>query len=78
MDNVKAISIPDGKDLQRSKTIGFSLLYALTQIAGLFGYLDYTPDTNTSEFVGLAISVVIIILRLLTSEPINVPAKLKR
>ena len=59
------------KPFYKSVTFWFALLYGALQVAGLFGYLDYTPGENVSELVGLVVSVIVFVLRLATHKAIH-------
>jgi len=61
----------DAKSIFKSRTFWFALLFALVNIAGLFGYQTYQPDAQTTEIVGVTVSVLVIILRFLTKQPIT-------
>ena len=60
------------KEFWKSKTFYFALLYGLVHIAGLFGYLDYTPGTDVTEIVNVLASVVMLILRFTTTQRLSV------
>lgn len=56
--------------LLRSKTVWFALLLSLLSILqGYIGLLPLTPIMQT--YVGLVISVIITILRIVTTQPIT-------
>ena len=59
-----------GKDFYKSKTLWFGIIFGMVSIAGLFGFDAYQPDAQTAEIVGVLVSVVVIVLRLVTKEPI--------
>jgi len=61
----------DMKKWYQSKTLWFSLVFIITAIAGLFGYGDWTPDTQLVEYVQLGMGVLMAILRLLTTKGIE-------
>ena len=54
-----------------SKTLWFTILFALVQVAGLFGYADYTPGTDIAEFIQLGVAVLAAVLRVVTDEGID-------
>lgn len=58
-----------------SKTVWFAVLFGLVSVAGLFGYADYTPDTDVTEIVNVIVSVVMLILRFVTSQGVTIKAK---
>lgn len=58
------------KKWYQSKTVWFSVLYAVVMAAGLFGYADFSPSSDVAEIVGLIVSMVGVILRLVTDKKI--------
>ena len=61
------------KKWYESKTLWFIALFALVQVAGLFGYADFSPDSNVEEYINLGVSVIAAILRLVTVKPVESP-----
>ena len=59
------------KKWYESKTLWFAILYGLVSVAGLFGYLDYSPTEDVTEIVGVVVSIVMLILRFATSKKIT-------
>ena len=59
-----------GKDFWKSRTLWFGVVFGVVSIAGLFGFETYQPDAQTAEIVGVLVSVAVIVLRLVTKEPI--------
>lgn len=55
-----------------SKTLWFMVLFALVQVAGIFGYADYTPGTVVAEYIQLGVAVIGALLRALTSKGLEV------
>jgi len=53
-----------------SKTLWFNILYGVVAIAGLFGFAEFSPDTNAVEIVGVLIAAINIVLRLLSNKSI--------
>ena len=49
-----------------SKTLWFIALFVLVQFAGIFGYADFTPDSNVVEYINLGAAVIMAILRAVT------------
>ena len=41
-----------------SKTVLFSILFGLTQLAGLYGYGDFSPSPELVQYVSIGISVI--------------------
>jgi hypothetical protein len=62
------------KSWNESKTLWFAILYALLQVAGLFGYADYTPGADVTEWVGIAVAVIVAALRFKTDKAISLSA----
>ena len=57
-------------NLPKSKTVWYAILIAVLSIVQ--GYIGLLPMTPVAQmFVGIAISVGIVILRLLTTQPIG-------
>jgi len=54
-----------------SRTLWFTLLFALVNVAGIFGYADFTPDGNVAEYVSLGVAVIYAILRAVTNQAIE-------
>ena len=65
----------DPKRWYASKTIWFSVLLCLVSVAGLFGFQDFQPDGRTADTIGVIVSVVGIILRYVTTQPITASRK---
>lgn len=59
------------KKWYQSKTLWFAILFGIVQVAGLFGYADYTPSGDVAEIVGIVVSVIMIVLRFLTKQPVE-------
>ena len=57
-------------NLLKSKTVWYAIIIAILSIVQ--GYINLLPMTPVAQmFVGIAISVGIVILRLLTTQPIG-------
>jgi len=57
-------------NLLKSKTVWYAILIAVLSIVQ--GYIGLLPMTPVAQmFVGIAISVGIVILRLLTTQPVS-------
>lgn len=57
-------------NLLKSKTVWYAIIIAILSIVQ--GYIGLLPMTPVAQmFVGIAISVGIVILRLLTTQPIS-------
>ena len=59
------------KKFYQSKTLIFTVLFALLQLAGLFGYADFTPGSDVVEYINLGAAVIMAILRAVTSEGVE-------
>ena len=59
------------KKWYQSKTIWFTILFALVNVAGIFGYADFTPDSNIVEYINLGVAVIMAILRAVTDQGIE-------
>ena len=62
---------PTMKKWYQSKTLWFSILFILTSVASLFGYGDWSPDTQLVEYVQLGMGVLMAILRAFTREGVE-------
>ena len=58
------------KEWYKSKTIWFGALYVLISLAGVFGFVQFSPSADLVEIVGGVTGVLVIVLRLLTKEPV--------
>jgi len=57
-------------NLLKSKTVWYAIIIAVLSIVQ--GYINLLPMTPVAQmFIGIAISVGIVILRLLTTQPIS-------
>uniref|UniRef100_A0A6M3ITZ7 Holin n=1 Tax=viral metagenome TaxID=1070528 RepID=A0A6M3ITZ7_9ZZZZ len=54
-----------------SKTLIFFGLTLLVSVAGAFGFADFQVNTEQAEIIGIVVSVVGIVLRFLTKQPIG-------
>ena len=59
------------KKLWQSKTIIFFVLFLLVNVAGLFGYADYSPSGQEAEIAGIIVAIVGVVLRLYTSKGVE-------
>ena len=59
-----------GKPWYTSKTIIFFALYAAVNVAGLFGFMEWTPSGEQAEIVGVLVSAIAVALRFVTREPV--------
>ena len=63
--------LDDGKTLLKSKTFWFGLLIAVNAVAAIFGFKDFQPSESLEKFVELGVGLIVILLRLKTSQPIT-------
>jgi len=59
------------KKFWQSKTFWFALLFGIVQVAGLFGFADYSPGDDVQEIVNIVVAVVVIVLRFLSNKKIR-------
>ena len=59
------------KNWYTSKTIWFAVLYGVVSLAGLIGFADYRPDSETLEIVGIIVAVATVLLRKVTVTAIR-------
>ena len=60
------------KSLFASKTFWFGVIYTVVQFAGLAGFGDYTPPADLVAVVSQLAGLVMIVLRIVTKEPVAV------
>ena len=54
-----------------SKTLWFSILFAVVNLAGLFGYAEFVPGGELSQYVNLGVSVIVALLRVFTNKGVE-------
>jgi hypothetical protein len=54
-----------------SKTLWFNLLAFAVAVASNFGFAGFTPDAHLAEYITVAVAVINIILRLVTTQPLT-------
>lgn len=59
------------KAFYQSKTILFNLLYFIIMLAGLFGFGGFTPDSQSLEAMTAGATLLNVVLRLVTSQPVR-------
>jgi purine-cytosine permease-like protein len=65
-----AISAHDNDQLLKSKTVWFAILIAVLSVVQ--GYVALLPVTPVQQMlVGMVISVAVLVLRLITTQPIS-------
>ena len=63
--------LDDGKVLLKSKTFWFGTLIVINSVAVLFGFNEFQASENLQKFVELGVGLIVILLRLKTSQPIT-------
>lgn len=68
----------DAKKFYLSKTIIFNVLVLATGLAGLFGFVDFTPGEEAQQAIDAVVALVAagvpvfnIILRIFTTKPVK-------
>ena len=64
-----------GKEFWKSKTLYFNILALVVFIAEAYGYVDFMPDENVVEYAAAVITVINVILRFVTKEPLKIKIK---
>ena len=59
------------KKWYESKTFWFAVLFAVVQLAGVFGFAGYTPSEDVVEIVAVLNAVAMLILRFVTKKGIE-------
>ena len=59
------------KKFYQSKILWFTLLFALIQVAGIWGFADFTPSSDVVEYVNLGAAVIMAVLRAITNQGIK-------
>lgn len=54
-----------------SKTLWFSILFALVNLAGVFGFAEFVPGDDVSQYVSVGVSVVVALLRFVTDKGVE-------
>ena len=60
-----------GKEFWKSKTFWFNVLALIVMVAEAFGYVDFIPDENMAEYATALVTIINVILRFITKEPIK-------
>ena len=55
-----------------SKTVWFSVLFGVVQLAALFGFADFQPSADVVELVGLIGAGVMLVLRFVTNKGVQI------
>ncbi len=64
-----------GKSLFASKTFWFNALALLVIVANGFGYANFQADPQLDKYASVAILLINLVLRLVTSKPVAFRAK---
>ena len=59
------------KPFYLSKTFWFNVLFLAGGVAAYFGFADFKPTDNVMELTSVAVAVINIILRFVTTQPIS-------
>ena len=60
----------NGKKWYQSKTLWFNLLALVVAIASAFGFADFQPSGEVQAIAGIAITVINLLLRFVTKQPV--------
>jgi hypothetical protein len=63
------------KDFWKSKTFWFNVLALLVLVANGFGFADFQADPLLSTYAAVIITLINVILRFVTKQPIVVSTK---
>jgi hypothetical protein len=61
----------DVKSIFKSKTFWFGALYVVIGVAGLFGFAQFQPDPKLVDGLAALTGVIVVILRLVTKQPVS-------
>jgi hypothetical protein len=60
----------DAKSIFLSKTFWFNVLALVVTIATAFGFGSFQPDPKTAEYALVAVTIINLLLRFATSQPV--------
>lgn len=60
----------NGKPFWRSKTFWFNVLALIVMVANAFGFADFQADPEVSQMAFVIVTVVNLVLRFVTKEPV--------
>ena len=61
----------EAKKWYQSKTLWFSILFALVNVAAIFGYADFVPGDDVVQYVNIGVSVIVALLRAFTNQGVK-------
>lgn len=65
----------EAKNILKSRTFWFGVIWTVIQFAGLVGFGDYKPPADLVDLVNQVGGLVVIILRIVTTGPVKLPWK---
>ena len=60
----------EGKHFWKSKVFWFNVLALIVVVASAFGFGEFSPDPKTAEYALVVVTIINVILRFVTKEPI--------
>ena len=70
-DSIQVEEEPEMKKWYASKTLWFSILFAIVNLASLFGYAEFVPGDAVSQYVSVGVSVIVALLRVFTNQGVE-------
>ena len=65
------------KEWYKSKVFWFNVISLVVMVAGAFGFAEFQPDEQWVQIGGVLISVINLILRFLTQQPLARPSTVR-
>ena len=59
------------KKWYQSRTLWFSILFALVNVAGIFGFAEFVPGDEIVQYVNIGVSVIVALLRVFTNQALE-------